>query len=115
MHELSIALSMVEVAAEEAQRREASRVTAIHLKLGPLSGVVKAALRSAYELACEGSPLAGSRLVIEDAPVIVFCPTCQARRPVASIHRICCQSCGTPTPDIVSGREMEVTALEIVD
>jgi hydrogenase nickel incorporation protein HypA/HybF len=35
MHELSIALSIVDMAEEEAQRHEA-RVSAVHLRLGPL-------------------------------------------------------------------------------
>ena len=43
MHELSIALSILDLAAEEAGRR-GGRVVAVHLKLGPLSGVVKEAL-----------------------------------------------------------------------
>ena len=104
-------MSMVDVASEEAQRRGA----AIHLKLGPLSGVVKEALLSAYELACERSPLEGSRLVIEDVPLLVFCPDCAAERPVVSVQEICCRVCGTPTPEIISGRELEVTALEIIE
>ena len=44
MHELSIALSMIEMATEEALRFGDTRVNALHLKLGPLSGVVKDAL-----------------------------------------------------------------------
>ena len=39
MHELSIAMSIVEMAEEEAAKRRV-QVTAIHLKLGALSGVV---------------------------------------------------------------------------
>lgn len=66
MHELSIALSIIEGAEEEAQRQGGARVCAVHLKLGPLSGVVKEALLFSYELACEGTSLEGSRLVIEE-------------------------------------------------
>ena len=50
MHELSIALSLLDQVAEEAERRGGVQVHAIHLRLGPLSGVVKEALLSAYEL-----------------------------------------------------------------
>jgi hydrogenase nickel incorporation protein HypA/HybF len=60
MHELSIALSILDVATEEAARRS-GRVLAVHLKLGPLAGVVKEALLSAYDLAREGTPLGPSR------------------------------------------------------
>uniref|UniRef100_Q01S86 Zn finger protein HypA/HybF (Possibly regulating hydrogenase expression)-like protein n=1 Tax=Solibacter usitatus (strain Ellin6076) TaxID=234267 RepID=Q01S86_SOLUE len=67
MHELSIAMSIVEVASEEARRQGGARVDAVHLKLGALSGVVKEALLFSWDLACEESPVAGARLEIEEA------------------------------------------------
>jgi hydrogenase nickel incorporation protein HypA/HybF len=67
MHELSIAVSIVEVASEEAERLRAKRVEAVHLKVGTLSGVVKDALLFAWQVASENSGVAGSRLAIEDA------------------------------------------------
>ena len=112
MHELSIAMSIVEMAEEEAERRGGAG-PAVHLKLGLLSGVVKDALLSSYELACEGTPLAGSRLVIEEIPVEVFCPACEAPRPLPSMQWFCCPECGTPASEVVQGRELEVVALEI--
>ena len=59
MHELSIAMGIVEAATDEAQRRGV-RVSAVHLRLGALSGVVKDALLFSYEVACQDTPLAGS-------------------------------------------------------
>ena len=59
MHELSIALALVEMAAEEAERHGA-RVVAVHLRLGPLSGVVKEALLSPMSWRA-GTPLEGTR------------------------------------------------------
>ena len=113
MHELSIALSMIEMAAEEAARRGGVRVNALHLKLGPLSGVVKEALLFSYEVACEGTPLKGSRLVIEEVPVLIYCAICRAEAVLPSIQRFCCPACDTPATEVVQGRELEVVALEI--
>ena len=113
MHELSIAMSMVEMAAEEAARRGGAQVCAIHLKLGPLSGVVREALLFSYEVACEGTPLEGSRLVIEDVPVVVFCPACAEERTLASVQKFFCPACGTPTSQVLRGKELEVVALEL--
>ncbi len=112
MHELSIAMSIVELAEEEAERRGA-QVTAVHLKLGRLSGVVKEALLSCYEMACEGTPLQGSRLLVEDVSVLIFCPSCQTQRPVSSVQLFCCSECGTAASEVVQGKELEVVALEI--
>ena len=44
MHELSIAMSILDVAREESEQRGGVRVEVIHLKIGALSGVVKDAL-----------------------------------------------------------------------
>ena len=113
MHELSIALSIVEMAQEEAEIRGDVRVQAVHLQLGLLSGVVKEALLSCYEMACEATPLEGSKLLIEEIPVEVFCPQCGIPRVIRSIQWFCCPDCGTPTPTVLRGKELEVVALEI--
>ena len=112
MHELSIAMGIVEAATDEAQRRRV-RVSAVHLRLGALSGVVKDALLFSYEVACQDTPLAGSRLIVEDVPVIVFCALCQEQRLLTSVQSFCCPECGTPTMDIRQGKELEVFALEV--
>ena len=68
MHELSIALNIVDIACEEAERQGDSRVDAVYVNVGVLSGVVKDALLFSWDLACEGSRIAGARLEIRDMP-----------------------------------------------
>ncbi len=115
MHELSIALSILEVVGEEMERRGNVRVEAIHLKLGPLSGVVKDALVSAFELASEQTDFAQCSLVIEDVPISIHCSRCNAERPVHSIQSFYCVDCGTPASEVVHGRELQVSALELAE
>lgn len=112
MHELSIAMSIVELAEDEAERRGV-QVEAVHLRLGALSGVVKDALLSCYEMVCEGTLLQGSRLLVEDVPVVIFCTKCRDERPLNSVQLFCCPECGTPSAEVVHGKELEVVALEI--
>lgn len=114
MHELSIAMSIVEMAEEEMSKRDGARVQVVHVRLGVLSGVVKAALLSSYEMACVATRLEGSQLLVEEVSVETFCPTCQTRTAIASIQWMACPKCGTPTPEILQGKELEVVALEIV-
>src|SRR4051794_38997599 len=109
MHELSIALSILELA-EEAAERHKGTVTEIHMRLGPLSGVVKESLHSAYDLACEASATATAKLVLEEVPVVVYCPACAAERTLTSAVPLCCPICGVPTPNVLHGRELEVVA-----
>ncbi len=113
MHELSIAMSIVELAEEEAAQRGAVQVNAVHLKLGRLAGVVKDALLSSYELACEGTDLQGSRLVIEEVPIVVYCPACQGPRTLDSMQWFACPECKSPVSEVLHGRELQVVAMEI--
>jgi hydrogenase nickel incorporation protein HypA/HybF len=113
MHELSIAMSMIDMASQEAASRGGARVCALHLKLGLLSGVVKEALLFSYDVACQGTPLEGSRLVIEEVPVTVYCTSCDAESSLSSIQHFCCAVCHKPTDTVVRGKELEVIALEI--
>ena len=113
MHELSIAMSILELAEEESERRGGIEIAAVHVKIGPLSGVVKQALLSAYELAAEQTSIPRCRLVIEDVPILVHCPSCAADRPVRSMQSFCCAECGTPAAEIIAGKELQVTALEL--
>jgi hydrogenase nickel incorporation protein HypA/HybF len=112
MHELSIAASLVELAEEEAASRGA-RILAIHLKLGPLAGVARDALLGSFEIAVAGTSLEHSRLLIEDTPIVAFCAGCDARRTIPSPMRMRCPECGAPTPDVIEGAELLVTALEL--
>ena len=113
MHELSIALSIVEMASEEAARHGAARVSTLRLKLGALSGVAKEALTFSFEIACEGTPLEGSQLVIEDVPVVSHCARCEIDEEINSIQDLCCPRCGELTQEIIQGRELELVSLEL--
>jgi hydrogenase nickel incorporation protein HypA/HybF len=112
MHELSIAMSILEMAEEEAERH-GGRVAAVHIKLGALSGVVKDALLSSYEVVCEDTALTGSKLVVEEVPIVVFCAQCESPRAPSSAQWLCGPECGTLASAVVRGKELEVVALAI--
>jgi hydrogenase nickel incorporation protein HypA/HybF len=113
MHELSIALSLIDLVEEESGRH-GGRVAAVHLRLGPLAGVVREALASAFDLAREGTALADTELVVEEVAVATYCRGCAAEVAPVSVQELCCPRCGAATPDVVRGRELDVVALEVV-
>jgi len=115
MHELSIAMSFVEAACEEVSRLGDVHVEALHLRLGALSGVVREALEFSFDLAAAGTAIEGARLQIEEIPVTVHCPHCCEERQLPSLQHFRCPVCDTPTPEVVRGRELELTALEIAE
>ncbi len=115
MHELSIALNLIELAEDAARSAGARSVEVVHLRLGVMAGVVNDALLFGYEVACRGTLLEGSRLVIEDVPLVVYCPSCRRESTLASIQSLQCPHCGTFTADVRSGTELQLVSLEICD
>jgi hydrogenase nickel incorporation protein HypA/HybF len=119
MHELSIAQSLVELVEDELLARQGSDdappcVGRITVKIGALSGVVPEALSSAFPVAAARSTLGPAALVIDFQPVVAYCPSCGADRELPSPQRLRCPACGTPTPDIVAGRELELVSIEVL-
>lgn len=114
MHELSITMSIVDLALEEGRERSVT-VDAVYLDLGPLSGVVADALRFSWDIACQGTPLEGARLLIREIPVEIHCVACNANRTLDSMQWLCCPVCGTPALEVIHGKELAVTALEVRD
>jgi hydrogenase nickel incorporation protein HypA/HybF len=115
MHELSIALSIVDSATEEIERHSGSVVSAVHLRVGALCGVVKEALLFSWEIACKDSSIEGARLIIEDVPVTILCARCQKETETHSIQAFSCSTCGQFSSEVIGGRELEVVALELED
>jgi hydrogenase nickel incorporation protein HypA/HybF len=115
MHELAIAYELVQIAEQAALDAGVTRVKALHLRLGVFSGVVEDALQFGYEIATEGTVLAGSNLVIEPVPLVVHCPSCDADVQLDSIQLFVCPDCGTPTLDIQQGKEIQIDSLELFE
>jgi hydrogenase nickel incorporation protein HypA/HybF len=112
MHELSIALSMLEQIEDVTAEQGGGTVEIVHLRIGVLSGVDCDALEFAYECATQDTEFAASRLDIESIPLLVYCPAC-ATTHAPPVQQIFCPRCITPEQEILQGRELEVVSLEI--
>jgi hydrogenase nickel incorporation protein HypA/HybF len=113
MHELSIALSIVDGVLEELERRGAARATEVHLRLGRLAGVDREALQFSYGIACEDTALESSRLLIEDVEVTILCPNCGVERSTQVFPTLQCAVCGAVAESPLHGQELEIAAMEI--
>jgi hydrogenase nickel incorporation protein HypA/HybF len=111
MHELSIALSMIEQI-EQVAAQHPGTVRSAQIRIGVLSGVDCEALRFAWEIVRAGTPLASTALEIESVPLRVRCPVCGTTH-AAEIHSILCPRCVTPEQEILEGRELQLATLEI--
>jgi hydrogenase nickel incorporation protein HypA/HybF len=115
MHELSIAIDLVELSAAEARRIGHVHVDAVHVRLGPLSGIVKEALLFCFDAAAAGTIIEGARLQIESEAVVVWCAACQNQRELLDLQHRRCPVCNNVTPQVVSGDTLHLIALSVVD
>jgi hydrogenase nickel incorporation protein HypA/HybF len=113
VHELSVALNLVEGVQETAALQGIERVIAVHVRVGALSGIAPDALKFSWELATEGTLAANSALRIEDVPLAVFCERCEAERSPRPATGLICPECGIVCPRIVRGRELQLVAMEV--
>lgn len=115
VHEISIALNLVEALTERAETEHVAKIEAVHIQLGKLSGVVEDALQFAWELATKDTVAEGSTLVVERVPLVVFCERCESERTIRGDPILVCPECATPAPAIVRGRELQLVAMEVTD
>jgi len=112
MHELSICNALIDQVEQITRERNATSVTRIVLKVGPLSGIEAQLLRQAYPLAAAGTVAADADLVIDAADVVVRCSECDTESRVAA-NRLLCAACGDFRTRVISGDEMILQRLEL--
>lgn len=112
MHELTLARNLIELACEHARAQGADRVKRIQVRLGVLSGMLKP-LYFCFGPAARGTLCEDALLEIEEVPLTVECPNCRAVKVPHTRYSFRCPTCGSPTPKVVTGREMVLVALEL--
>jgi hydrogenase nickel incorporation protein HypA/HybF len=108
VHELAIAESVVETVAE---RLPGATVTCVHLEIGALSGVVADSIRFCFDLATEGTGLAGARLEITEPPARCRCRACDAEFQPDSPVVLC--PCGSPDVAVLAGEELKIVSVQV--
>ncbi|UCD18409.1 MAG: hydrogenase maturation nickel metallochaperone HypA [Candidatus Zixiibacteriota bacterium] len=110
MHELQIANEIIDVVEREMSDRRLTRIEAIGISLGALSGVDPEALRFGFEAATADTHLAGVRLELEELPVRAVCRGCERRIEIETLVFIC-PYCGSGDLDVLQGQELDIVYL----
>jgi hydrogenase nickel incorporation protein HypA/HybF len=109
---MSIARDIVEIVEEAVRDEPGARVERVVVRVGAMVSVVPDSLSFCYEAITDGTPLAGSRLVIEEVPVRVRCNACHYTGELkAFVFR--CERCGGTALTALSGNELAVSHIEV--
>jgi hydrogenase nickel incorporation protein HypA/HybF len=108
VHELAIAESVVEAVTE---RLPGATITRVHLEIGALSGVVPDSIRFCFDLATEGTGLAGARLEITEPPARCRCRDCGAEFEPGMPIVLC--PCGSADVAVLAGEDLKIVSVQV--
>jgi hydrogenase nickel incorporation protein HypA/HybF len=114
MHELSIAQGIVDIVQQSIPAGHPGKVEIVRVKVGELSGIVADSLEFCFSAITQETPLEGALLVIEHVATTAECRTCGCRSRVADLLFLC-PVCGGGDLTLLSGRELQVTEIELSD
>jgi len=112
MHELSLAMEMVNQVQAVLRRESANQVLKIRLVMGTLSGVEREPFEFCFPMVSRGTPLEGATLEIEEERFRLICRKCGAES--QPDHPIMgCAECGANDVTVVGGRDFTIQSLEV--
>lgn len=112
MHELSLAMDLVEQLSEVVSRENASEVLEINIVIGAMSGVERVPFEFAFPEAARNTPMQGAVLNIEEVPLVLKCNDCGLQEEPDELIMVC-PRCNSISVEIVKGREFLVKSMEV--
>ena len=112
MHELAIVEGIIDAAVPEAKKHGATRILAIKLKIGELSGVIPECIQEYFNIAAAGSIAENAKLIVERIPATICCRSCGYDGALGKRRRRCPNCEGTDFT-LTGGREYFVDSLEV--
>lgn len=114
MHEASIASELIRVATEECLKSGYSKINSIKVSIGKATGVMPEALLFAFNILKEGTVADSAALIIEEIPVKGLCEECKKEFEGSDSYLIFqCPFCESFSVKVVSGRELNITEMEV--
>ncbi len=113
MHELSVALSILDIAERECRDGGYTSVAAIRVRVGRGGGILPEALDFAFEAVKANTLAHKARFLIEVVPIGGFCSACGREFETEETFLFACPHCASPSFQIHKGYELQVVELEV--
>jgi len=114
MHELSIALDIIDFVQREITQRQLHNLSAVGVRIGALSAVDPESLEFGFTAASHGTSLENVKLVVEWIPAQIKCQACGHEHTTEQPEFVC-PKCNSANVNIKRGYELEVAYLEAGD
>lgn len=112
MHELSLVMSILDIASEQMRKHQANRLERIDLEIGNLAGVEMDAFEFAWEAAVANTDWEHAEKVIHRIPGRALCLECQSEYTMEQLFSPC-PDCGEYLSELISGNELRIKSLVV--
>lgn len=112
MHELPVTQGILRIAAEEAAKHNAKRVSLIKVKVGLLTSILPECINYYFEILSKGTVAEGAVIEVEKLPLKVKCNNCGVLSEIEP-KSFRCPECSSQDLTIVQGNEFYVDSLEV--
>ncbi len=112
MHEMSLVISILDIAEAQAREANAQAINRVNIEVGALAGVENEALQFCFAAARRDTMAAAGELVIEVIAGRGTCRHCGQDGPASELMALCV-ACDEGTLEIFQGRELRVSSLNV--
>mgnify|MGYP000060590414 CR=1 FL=1 len=112
MHELSIVMSIIDIATKQLENASATTIEEIELEIGALSGVEENSFEFAWKQAIKNTPLQNAVRIIHKPEGIATCLDCMIDFSIQQLYDAC-PVCGGHFLNIKKGKELKVKSLVV--
>jgi len=113
MHEVSIALSLLEIIEKKCREEGYSWVESVKVRIGQASSILPEALNFAFEMAKKETIAREAALLIDLIPVKALCKTCLHSFEGKNLYIFECPFCSSSSLQIISGHELQLVEMEV--
>ena len=112
MHEMSIAVNIVDIICQKAEDEDASKINSVDLLIGSLSGIMIDSLEFCFEAACKNTLAEGAKLQVDKIKAEAFCKSCNKNFIMESEFSPC-PTCTDFNYEILRGKELSIKSFNI--
>ena len=112
MHEMSIALSLLDIIRDEMLKNNAKVLKSVRVHIGQLTAIVPDSLSFCFDVMTKGTELEGAKLILEIIPLVGHCYSCDKDFQIDD-YAFACPYCQSTDIKVISGEELSVVEMEV--
>jgi len=112
MHELGVTQEIFNIVMREAKKHGAKRVLKVEVEVGEFSTIEPEPVKLYFEVVSKGSIAEGAEVEVRKLPIRVKCNSC-GHEYTAEKYDLTCPRCGSIDVEIIGGRELIVTKIDV--